>query len=240
MLMLCFSRGVMPMSSERQIRWLAQLQRVQDLLSQNHQISLVVLDADCSELTVPSGLPAECGTAEPSHSSTCWRMRREAISRVRNSRYVAGLPCPRGRSCFVSPLGVAVDDFDTPIQYFLAGSSPPQANQTVQLIQDVFRLIAPVPAPALEIAPTLEERQQPPANRNTSPLTAREREIMGLIGIGLSNRQIAERLYLSQATVKTHITHLLQKLGLENRTEAALYAVRESVLPGTSPEGRAT
>jgi DNA-binding CsgD family transcriptional regulator len=215
------------MANERHIRWLAQLQRVQDLLSQCHRLSLVVLDADCTELTVPSGLPPDCGSADPSHANTCWRLRREALSRVKSSRQAAGLPCPKGRICFLSPLGVAMDDFETPVETFLAGSGPPHAAEPVRLVQEIFRLITP-PVPQPEVPAELALLHQPPSPRAAGNLTKREREILALIGAGLSNRQIAERLYLSQATVKTHITHLLQKLGLANRTEAALYAVRES------------
>lgn len=225
------------MSSERQIRWLTQLQRVQDLLSQQHTLSLVVLDNDCTEVTVPSGLPSFCGSADPTRSSTCWRMRRESITRVQTTRQAAGLPCPNGRSCFVSPIGVAVDDFETPVQYYLAGSGPPGSMPTVRMVQEVFRLVRPMAPEPPPVPLTLAERRQPAANPNTGPLTHREQEILALIGAGLSNRQIAERLFVSQATVKTHITHLLQKLGLTNRTEAALYAVRESILPAAATEG---
>lgn len=59
--------------------------------------------------------------------------------------------------------------------------------------------------------------------RHESPeLTAREREVWALIAEGLSNVQIASRLSLSENTVKFHVQHLYQKLGVKNRTEAAL------------------
>ncbi len=218
--------------------WLAQLQRVQDLLSQYHQLSLVVLDSDCTELTVPSGLPAECGSADPTHSTTCWRMRREAIDRVRSSRRPAPLPCPRGRSCYVSPLGIAPDDYESPCRFFLAGSGPPRAAPAAQLVQELFRLIGPSTPPPEPPHKAVATRELPLGNHSKSPLTQREREILGLIGAGLSNREIALKLFVCEATVKTHITHLLQKLGLANRTEAALYAMRESILPATSPAGQ--
>jgi len=216
------------MPDERRIRWLAQLQRVQDLLSQCHNLSLVVLDRDCTELTVPSGLPPDCGSADPGRASTCWRLRREALSRVTRTRRAAGLPCPKGRICFLSPMGVDVDDFETPVEVFLAGSGPPDAAPAVRLVQDLFRLIGPPAPPRPEVPAELASPRLTPSRQAAGNLTRREREILALIGAGLSNRQIAERLYVSQATVKTHITHLLQKLGLSNRTEAALYAVRES------------
>ncbi|MFE9028385.1 response regulator [Streptomyces iakyrus] len=57
-------------------------------------------------------------------------------------------------------------------------------------------------------------------------LTAREREILDLIGEGLTNRQIGERLYLAEKTVKNHISRLLAKLGVERRIQAAVIATQ--------------
>jgi DNA-binding NarL/FixJ family response regulator len=57
-------------------------------------------------------------------------------------------------------------------------------------------------------------------------LTAREHQILGLIGEGLTNRQIGTRLHLAEKTVKNNVTTLLRKLGFARRTEAAAYAAR--------------
>jgi DNA-binding NarL/FixJ family response regulator len=59
------------------------------------------------------------------------------------------------------------------------------------------------------------------SSRATSPLTAREREIAGLIDEGLSNKEIAQRLCIELATVKNHVHNLLEKLGVRRRGEAA-------------------
>jgi DNA-binding NarL/FixJ family response regulator len=60
-------------------------------------------------------------------------------------------------------------------------------------------------------------------------LTPREREVTGLVAEGLSNRQIAERLYLSERTAETHVQNILTKLGFCSRTQVAGWAVRESL-----------
>ena len=64
-------------------------------------------------------------------------------------------------------------------------------------------------------------------------LTTREREVLGLLAQGLTNRQIAAELVLSEKTVKTHVSSILGKLGLPDRTQAALYAVREGLAEAT-------
>jgi NarL family two-component system response regulator LiaR len=58
------------------------------------------------------------------------------------------------------------------------------------------------------------------------PLTDRERHVVRLVARGLSNDEIAERLHLGERTVRTHISHILRKLHLANRTQLALYALR--------------
>jgi DNA-binding NarL/FixJ family response regulator len=62
-------------------------------------------------------------------------------------------------------------------------------------------------------------------------LSAREREVLELLGEGLRNREIAERLVVSEATVKTHVRHVLEKLRLRNRAEAAAFAARGRSAP---------
>jgi two-component system response regulator NreC len=61
-------------------------------------------------------------------------------------------------------------------------------------------------------------------------LTGREKEILTLIAQGLSNQQIAEKLYISIKTVQTHRAHILEKLGLHDRTELVRYAIRKGLI----------
>jgi DNA-binding NarL/FixJ family response regulator len=62
-------------------------------------------------------------------------------------------------------------------------------------------------------------------------LSAREREVLGLIGCGLTNAQIARKLFLSPYTVKIHVSNILRKLEVPNRTEAALFAMKRGLVP---------
>ena len=73
-------------------------------------------------------------------------------------------------------------------------------------------------------------------------LSAQERRILELIGEGLTNRQIGERMFLAEKTVKNYVSALFAKLGMERRTQAAAYAVRVSAASATwtAPTGPGT
>jgi len=63
------------------------------------------------------------------------------------------------------------------------------------------------------------------------PLTAREMDVLRLVAQGLSNQEIAESLVIGDGTVRTHVSNILAKLHLANRTQVALYALREGLAP---------
>lgn len=73
-------------------------------------------------------------------------------------------------------------------------------------------------------------RANTPAAPIEEPLSEREIEVLKLVATGLANSDIAERLAISERTVGAHISRILDKLGLTNRTQAALYALREGLV----------
>jgi NarL family two-component system response regulator LiaR len=82
------------------------------------------------------------------------------------------------------------------------------------------------PAVAARLVEAISQSAGAPAPER---LTPREREVLALIGRGLSNKRIARELGVAEKTVKTHVGHVLAKLGVTDRTQAALYAARERI-----------
>jgi NarL family two-component system response regulator LiaR len=109
--------------------------------------------------------------------------------------------------------------------YLLKDSGP---EELVAAIRQVHR-----GEPSLEPAiarRVLQELVHPPrAPLTNDPLTGRELDILRLVAQGMSNREIADRLVISEMTVRTHVSNVLGKLHLASRTQAALYALREGL-----------
>ncbi|MGY0071519.1 response regulator [Streptomyces sp. QTS137] len=83
------------------------------------------------------------------------------------------------------------------------------------------------PSATTRLMARLRQEKEPQEEQDALPgLTEREREILALIGEGLTNRQIGQRLYLAEKTVKNHISRLLAKLGVERRIQAAVIATQ--------------
>ena len=120
--------------------------------------------------------------------------------------------------------------------YLLKDSSPDE------LVHDIHQVANGEPSlePAIARKLLAELHHPPEAPLTPDPLTARELDVLRLISQGLSNRQIAERLVVTERTVCAHVSNILGKLHLASRTQAALYAVREGMMPNDSPFGQAS
>jgi len=113
------------------------------------------------------------------------------------------------------------EDLCESIVKVMAGDSVVSPEMTRKLVT-AFRSRAPVPAAAASLP------EAAPAEAPRDTLSAREREILALIARGASNKLIARELDIAETTVKIHVQHILRKLGLSSRVQAAVYATGRS------------
>ncbi len=111
--------------------------------------------------------------------------------------------------------------------YLLKNAPPPELARAVRAAHAGEALLDPVVAARL--VETLAGDGDP-----LDRLTPREREVLELIGRGFPNKRIARRLEVSEKTVKTHVGHVLAKLGVTDRTQAAVVAVRAGLVDSGS------
>ena len=109
--------------------------------------------------------------------------------------------------------------------YLMKDSTPQTILKAIREVHNGETSMSPGIAQKL-INEVQRKSDSPPTE---DPLTAREMEVLKLIAKGLLNREIAEKLVISEPTARTHVTNILGKLHLANRTQAALYALREGL-----------
>jgi DNA-binding NarL/FixJ family response regulator len=108
---------------------------------------------------------------------------------------------------------------------FLVKSTPPEdLTRLVRVAADGNTVLSPAAARRLVAASADQHSAHLRARKLLESLTEREVDVLACLGEGLSNAQIAARLYLSEATVKSYVSRMLDKLGCANRTQAGLLA----------------
>ena len=113
--------------------------------------------------------------------------------------------------------------------YLLKNSQPSELARAIRAAHDGEAIIDPTVAARL--VHTLSDRDTPRRHMTeVDQLTVRERDVLALIARGRSNKRIALELGISEKTVKTHVGHLLAKLGVSDRTQAALLAVEQGLV----------
>jgi DNA-binding CsgD family transcriptional regulator len=205
------------------------LQTVQDYLSEREKAFLVLTDETGAEITLPSRMPLTCFRRGQTDAgcARCYRLCLAAGAKGGAGQWT--WLCPHGLEHVA--LMTAFVDQDSGGRYFLLAGRSPGKN-----ITELARVTAAFYSLPLRLkragAEKSGESERPPAS-NTYDLTAQELVVLTHMARGLGNRDIAELLFVSINTIKTHITHILTKMEAKNRTEAALIAVRESMLVST-------
>lgn len=209
---------------------LSNLQLLQDLLSEQFNMFLVLVDQNCHELTLPSKLPLAC---------------------YENARTDAAC-----KNCLQACIAKPTDSSDEPMLYHC------HHNMFYTLIKTNIHYLKPVyliagftktPQPVAETAPLLQAIFNLPITINGSftrtivpkaglpcansfGLTHQELLILRYLVNGLTNQDIAVKLYISLNTVKTHIAHIFSKIKVSNRTEAAMFALENGLMEAARNE----
>jgi len=114
--------------------------------------------------------------------------------------------------------------------FLLKDVTPEHLVSAVRLVRDGDAMLAPAITRRLVERFAHRDADPPVTHRDLTVLTPRELEVLGLLAQGLSNAELAGRLHLSEATVKTHVARILAKLGLRDRVQAVVIAYRTGLV----------
>jgi DNA-binding NarL/FixJ family response regulator len=117
--------------------------------------------------------------------------------------------------------------------FVLKDDPPEQLLAAIRTIASGEALLSPAVTKRVIDQYTRTPRPAPP--KPLDDLTEREFEVLRLLARGLSNGEISQNLYISETTVKTHVTHILQKLGLRDRVQAVVFAYQTGIAPNGGP-----
>ncbi len=123
--------------------------------------------------------------------------------------------------------------------YLLKEISIEEVADAIRAVTQGQSLISPsMASKLLDEFNTLSKQADEKTNPHAPRLTERELEVLQLVAQGLSNRRIADKLFISENTVKNHVRNMLEKLHVHSRMEAVLYAMREKLIddPGDTDE----
>jgi DNA-binding NarL/FixJ family response regulator len=118
--------------------------------------------------------------------------------------------------------------------FVLKDDPPEQLIAAVRTVAAGNALLSPAITKHVISQFTRIARSAPP--KELSELTERETQILQLIAVGLSNAEIGRKLYIGETTVKTHVTHILAKLGLRDRVQAVVFAYKAALFERASGE----
>lgn len=185
--------------------------------------SMLALDASHARFDDPGGGPA----------LEAWNpaVARPSISRTVETTVPVALPWVTGRVT----VSAARDGFPTEVEWHLlrfAVSQGAIAIHTARRLAEENEAAAAVGRSATRRDDRSRVRDVPvPTASPPPPLTPREGEVLGLVAEGLSNKQIAGAMWLSDRTVERHLTSVYRKIGVARRSEATAFALRHGVVP---------
>jgi DNA-binding NarL/FixJ family response regulator len=171
-------------------------------------------------------------------------IRMPVLDGIEATRRIAGSQ-PASRVVVLTTFGLdgyVYDALRVGASGFMLKDAPPEdIVAAVRIVANGDALLAPAVTRAVIEEFARRAPTEPPASRPApvalDELTPREREVLELLARGLSNPEICERLVVSEATTKTHVARILQKLGLRDRIQAVIYAYESGLIEPGSPGG---
>ncbi|BCB02944.1 response regulator transcription factor [Bacillus sp. KH172YL63] len=106
-----------------------------------------------------------------------------------------------------------------------------------EVTEAVYKAVKGEAVIASKVADKMLNRFRPQKKMPHEELTSREMDVLKCLGEGMTNQQISEMLFIGIKTVKTHVSNILSKLGVDDRTQAAVYANRNGILHGEEKKG---
>jgi DNA-binding NarL/FixJ family response regulator len=122
------------------------------------------------------------------------------------------------------------------VGFVLKDDSPEQLIAAIRTVADGDALLSPTIT--RRVIQKFARMPRPAPPKELDELSERELEVFRLLARGFSNGEIGQELYISETTVKTHVTHILQKLNLRDRVQAVVLAHRTGVLDTEDPSRR--
>lgn len=226
---------------------LAKIQQLQDMFSRHFQVSISIHSTDTPEITIPSNQNAFCHNKLVTSDSLCQNFMNQMQEQLLDELIVT--TCPYQYSFAIAPLNGSLEPYDyQPSEYYITivqdnrksseeiladfqtdpfrihNDQLAEFHESARLISFSFNTIfALMKSEKMSLELDIPETIQ---KEDLNALTVREKEILHLVSVGMSNQQIASQLFISEHTVKAHISNILKKLNLSNRTQLAIYEIQ--------------
>lgn len=232
---------------------LAKIQYLQDLFSKHYQLSVSLYDREGIKYMIPSNYSLFCYQSCTEDENFCQNFFAKLLRQAKKQSSPLLTVCPFGLSAAIIPLGLCLETNTTSQAdyYLVVGKIKLSNDESIfseepqppisckgEISLEEFKEITQIIAFNMDMIFSLIKlggislhKKKAIKKEGYAKLTQREKEILHLVSVGMSNQEIADALFISDHTVKVHISNILKKLQLNNRTKLALYKMQ--VLPSS-------